>query len=196
MFTAAASCGARRFANGERAYGPGGAPGSLKIGFGRGRVGDGVAKGLGLLAAYATAAALGDGGRWSVLGDGDAGGRRLGNLIRSFRDSVVSLRVRTGSACVDTGSTLTTLEIFSSPSLSSSMISVGDGNRRTRCAWCGTGGSEGTSERRTAAAGGWVGIWACCETDVCADGGAGVCGGGVGVEKSGGREGAVSSKVR
>jgi hypothetical protein len=58
--TAVVSCGVTRLANGERAYGPGGAPGSLKIGFGRGRVGEGVgdANGLGLLAA-----ALGDGDR-------------------------------------------------------------------------------------------------------------------------------------
>jgi hypothetical protein len=48
-----------------RTYGPGGAAGFLKIGFGRGRVGDGDADGLGLLAANAAAAfgEDGEGGR-------------------------------------------------------------------------------------------------------------------------------------
>ena len=50
-----------RFTNGTRAYGPGGAVGFLKIGFGRGRVGDGDADGLGLLVAR-TAAAFGEDG--------------------------------------------------------------------------------------------------------------------------------------
>lgn len=103
----------------------------MNIGLGRGRVGDEDADagiwGLGLLLAIRAAVNLGDngdgvGGGRVETEDRGGGGGRFGNLMRSFRDSVVSWRARTGGAVVD--SALTNSGVFSSPSLSSSITSV------------------------------------------------------------------------
>ena len=188
-----------------------GAAGFLNIGLGRGRDGDGDpdadadALGLGLLLAIRAAVSLGD--------DGDKGGGgcveiedtarvwRLGNLMRSFRDSVVSWR--TGTGCAVIGSALTNSGVLSSPSLSSSITSAGGSDvERTRCER-GTvglvvraGPGMGPGERRTVVLGIWLGVWPSGEPGIGDAGGAGPGGGGVGVGKSGAREGAVSSKVR
>ena len=126
--------------------------------------------------------------------------------MRSFRDSVVSWR--TGTDCAVIGSALTNSGVASSPSLSSTITSV-DGSEvgETRC------GREtvelvvrarpgvGPGERRTVALGIWLGVWPSGEAGI-GDTGAGAggaeaeAGGGVGADKSGTREGAVSSKVR
>jgi hypothetical protein len=185
----------------------------LNIGFGRGREGDEDADvdalGLGLLLAIRAAVRLGDDGD-GVEGSGveieDTGRGRLGNLMRSFRDSVVSLRARIGCALVV--STLTNSGVFSSPSLSSSITSVsGSDSEGTRCGRstvglvvrAGPGAGEG--ERRTVVVGIWLSVWPCGEVGigvVCEGAAAAAGGGGVGVcvDRSGAREGAVSSKVR
>ena len=176
-------CCAMRFTNGTRAYGPG-ASGFLKIGLGRGRVGDGDADPFGLLAPSppTTAAALGDDGEEGVAVSGDVdGGKRVGNLMRSFRDSVVLSMGEVG-----VGSDLTTSGVFSSPSLSSSITSVGCGNGEARCGRRAVG-LVGVGDL-TATAGAWFGVWS--------NGTAGGTGGGVGGGRSGAREGAVSSRVR
>ena len=182
-----------RFANGTRACGLG-AAGFLNIGLGRGRVGDGDgeadALGLLLLTAFAGVVAAVAAARGDVV---DRGGGRLGNLMRSFRDSVVSWRARTGCCCcctgVGAGSDLTSSRIFSSPSLSSSMTSVDNDNEGTRCARRAVG-LVGTGEGAAVASAGvwpWLGVWDTAAADT---------GGGVGVGRTGAREGAVSSRVR
>lgn len=127
--------------------------------------------------------------------------------MRSFRDSVVSRRTRTD--CPVIGSALTNSGVASSPSLSSSITSVGgSGVREIRCE-SGTlalvaraGPGVGPGERRTLVLGIWLGVWPSGEAGIGDAGagagadGAGVGGGGVGVGKSGARKGAVSSKVR
>ncbi len=88
-----------------------------------------------------------------MRGDTDGGGR-LGNLMRSFRDSVVSWRARMGWA--EVGSTLMTSCALSSPSLSSSMMSACGGKERARDGReiVGlVGGGE-----RTGGAGRWLGV--------------------------------------
>lgn len=82
------------------------------------------------------------------------GGGRPGNLMRSFRDSVVSWRARVCCAVAD--STLTSSGVFSSPSLSSSITSAGGSD----VGWTGcvrgavglvvrAGEGAGAGERRT-----------------------------------------------
>lgn len=124
--------------------------------------------------------------------------------MRSFRDSVVAWR--TGTGCVVIGSALTKSEVASSPSLSSSITSVGGSDvGGTRCGRgpvglvVRAGPGVGPGERRVIVLGMWLGVWPSGEAGI-GDGagasGAGVGGGGVGVGKSGAREGAVSSNVR
>jgi len=125
--------------------------------------------------------------------------------MRSFRDSVVSRRRRTG--CAVEGSALTNSGVFSSPSLSSSITSAGGSDvGRTRC-WRETvglvvraGPGVGPGERRAVELGIWLGVRTSGEAGIgdagAGVGGVGVDGGGVGAGKSGAREGAVSSKVR
>ena len=203
------------FANGRRTNWLG-AAGFLNIGLGRGRDGDGDPDatdadplGLGLLLAIRAAVSLGDDGDEGRAGrvefEGPAGCWRLGNLMRSFRDSVVSRR--TGTGCVVIGSALTNSGVLSSPSLSSSITSAGGSDvGKTRCGR-GTvglvvraGPGVGPGERRTVVLGIWLGVWLSGEVGIGVDGagagGVGPDGGGVGVGKSGAREGAVSSKVR
>lgn len=181
---------------------------------GRGRVGDDDvdvdALGLGLLLMIRAAVSLGEDGD-GVEGSGaeiedTGGGGRPGNLMRSFRDSVVSWRASIGCAFVV--STLTNSGVFSSPSLSSSITSVsGSDNEGTRCerrtvglvVRAGPGVGEGEGVRCTVVVGMWLGVWPGGEVGigVVCDGGAGAeAGGGVCVDRSGAREGAVSSKVR
>jgi hypothetical protein len=127
------------------------------------------------------------------------GGWRLGNLMRSFRDSVVLWRTRTG--CPVIGSALTNSGVFSSPSLSSSIISAGGSDagweRETVGLAVRAGPGVGPGVRRTTVLGIWLGVWL-SEMGIgdAGVGGAGVGGGGVGAGKSGAREGVVSSKVR
>jgi len=87
----------------------------------------------------------------------------LGNLIRSFRDSVVSWRARIGVAVV--ASTLTNSGVFSSPSLSSSITSVsgsdvegGRCGRRTVGLVVRAAPGAGAGERRTVVVGLWLGV--------------------------------------
>jgi hypothetical protein len=125
---------------------------------------------------------------------------RLGNLMRSFRDSVVSWR--TGTDCAVIGSALTNSGVASSPSLSSSIISVGgsDVGRGTLGVAVRAGPGVGPRERRTVELGIWLGVWPSGEAGIgdagTGAGGAEAGGGGVGAAKLGAREGAVSSKVR
>ena len=126
--------------------------------------------------------------------------------MRSFRDSVVSWR--TGIDCEFIDSALTN-SVASSPSLSSSITSVGGSDvGGTRCGRgpvglvVRTGPGVGPGERRTVVLWIWLGVWMRGEAGIddagtgAGAGGAGVGGGGVGACKSGAREGAVSSKVR
>ena len=179
---------------------------------GRGRVGDEDADvdalGLGLLLMIRAAVSLGDDGDGEegsgVEIEDTGGGGRPGNLMRSFRDSAVSLRETIG--CVFVVSTLTNSGVFSSPSLSSSITSVsGKDNEGTRCGRrtvglvvrAGPGVGEGV--RRTVVMGTWLGVWPGGEVGigvVCDGAAVAVGGGGVCVDRSGARDGAVSSKVR
>jgi hypothetical protein len=120
--------------------------------------------------------------------------------MRSFRDSVVSWR--TGTGCEVIGSALTNSGVASSPSLSSSITSVGgsDVGRGTVGLVVRAGPGVGPRERRTVVLGIWLGVWPSGEAGIgdagAGAGGAEAGGGGVGAGKSGAREGAVSSKVR
>ena len=187
--TGATSCSDTRLANGTRAYGPG-AAGFLNIGFGRGRVGDGEPEGVTTAggADAETAGRTGAGGRVVVV--------VVGNLMRTLRDSLFGSAA--GRAAV-VGSTLTDSGDCSSPSLSSSMISVGSGSGRTR------GRGRGTTTGMVIGVGAGTGVgFGTCTGGVASfggDAGAGVGvggAGGVGVGCSGARgaTGAVSSRVR
>jgi hypothetical protein len=125
--------------------------------------------------------------------------------MRSFRDSVVSCR--TGTGCAVIGSALTNSVVASSPSLSSSITSVGGSDVGEMRCGRGTvglvvraGPGVGPGERRTVVLMIWLGVWPSGEAGIgdagAGAGGAEAGGGGVGVGKSGAREGAVSSKVR
>ena len=189
--TGVTSCSDTRLANGTRAYGPG-AAGFLNIGFGRGRVGDGEPDGVTTDVAGAdveTAGRTGTGGRVVVVVV------VVGNLMRTLRDSLGSAG---RAAAVDS-----TLTGCSSPSLSSSMISVGSGRGRTRGRGRGTttGGVVGVGVGVGTGTGAWFGT---CTGGVASFGGGAGAGvgvggaGGVGVDCSGARgaAGAVSSRVR
>lgn len=125
--------------------------------------------------------------------------------MRNFRDSVVSRRTGTGAVV---GSAFTNPGVFSSPSLSSSIISVGGSDvGRSRCGRGAVGvvvragPGVGPRERRAVVLRIWLGVWPSAEARI-GDAGVGVgvggagAGGGVGAGKSGAREGVVSSKVR
>lgn len=214
---ASASCGWTCFTNGMRTCWLG-AAGFLNIGLGRGRDGDGVhdvdvdalglGLGLGLLLAIRAAVGLGDDGDGGGCGcgwveiEGAAGGWRLRNLIRNFKDSVVSWRTGTGAVV---GSALTNPRGFSSPSLSSSITSVGGSDvGRLRCGRgmvglvVRAGPGVGPRERRAVVLRIWLVVWPgeVGIGDAGADVGGAGAGGGVGAGKSGAREGVVSSKVR
>ena len=90
----------------------------------------------------------------------DVGGRRLGNLMRSFRESVESLCATMGSAGAGTDSTLTNSGVLSSPSLSSSMTSV-CGDNGVCCGWRRMSVFVRTGEGRASALGVYVGAGAC-----------------------------------
>jgi hypothetical protein len=129
--------------------------------------------------------------------------------MRSFRDFVVSWCKGTGCAVI--GSALTNSGVASSPSLSSSITSAGGsdvGETRCGCETVGlvvrAGTGVGPGERRTVVLGIWLGVRPSGEAGI-GDAGAGAGGaeaeaeaggGGVCADKSGAREGAVSSKVR